>query len=273
MKKQILIVLLLINTLNLFSQCFNDAHVYTFNYNGHTYKIIKENKTWTEAVNCAISTNGYLAEIENQAEEDAIFSALTNDAGIDETLTQNEFGTAAVWIGGSDSQNEAVWIWDGNNDNVGTEFWNGDFNGSTVNGSYANWGLYPPEPDDAGGQDKLTITIDSNHSNLGKWNDLADLSYNRIYYVIEYGTILSVGENTLKNEIDVYPNPFNNLINIKSPREISDVKVFNTIGQALYQESFNSNNINIDLSILKTGVYYLKLTLKDGNIINYKLKK
>lgn len=273
MKRILLTIVLLYGSIPVFSQCFAENRAYTFDYNGHTYKIIKENKTWTEAVNCAVSTNGYLAEIKDQDEENAIFSALTNDAGIDETFTQNEFGTAAVWIGGSDSQEEGVWIWDGDNDGKGPQFWNGDFNGSTVNGSYANWGLYPTEPDDSGGQDKLTLTIDSNHSNYGKWNDLADLSYNRLYYVIEYDSILAVTENILKNKINIYPNPFKDLVVIESPMKIAGIDVYNPTGQQIFIKKDYSNIIKIDLSYLERGIYYLKITMKEGSVLNYKLVK
>ena len=46
-----------------FSQCADTSNIYSFAYNGHTYEVIKENKTWTDASLCAVSRGGYLVEI------------------------------------------------------------------------------------------------------------------------------------------------------------------------------------------------------------------
>lgn len=187
----------------------------------------------------------------------------------------NQFSTSAVWIGGSDSQNEGSWIWDGDNDNNGVLFWIGGPNGSSVNGAYTNWGTNPAEPDNnVGGQDKLTLTIDSGHPNYGKWNDLTSNNSNLIYYLIEYNTILSVEESIWKDEIRVYPNPFSEFIFVEntSPFEISKIEVFNNVGQRILGiKGTQNNDMKIDLSVAESGIYHLHLLLENGSQVRYKI--
>ena len=55
------------------AQCVNVSNIYTFEYNGHTYEMVKENKTWANAAACAVERGGYLVEITDAAEQDSIF--------------------------------------------------------------------------------------------------------------------------------------------------------------------------------------------------------
>ena len=43
--------------------CAGASDIYSFNYNGHTYEVVKEKKNWTDAAACAVALKGYLAEI------------------------------------------------------------------------------------------------------------------------------------------------------------------------------------------------------------------
>ena len=274
MKKILFTTSFLINTLLVFSQCFDNANVYSFDYNGHSYKIVKENKNWEDASNCAVLEGGYLTEIGDLAEQNTVFLEVTNNANITTSTTVNQFGTAAVWIGGSDSQTEGVWIWDGNNDGNGTQFWDGGTNGTPVGGAYTNWGTSPQEPDNSGNQDKLTLTIASSHPNFGKWNDLESDNFNEIYYIIEYDQLLSVTEeSSLKNEVKVYPNPFKNVIYVEnnSLLHVSKIELSNNIGQVVYAEKTTSKIEKIMLPDLEKGIYYLSVYFENGNRITYKI--
>ena len=275
MKNALITFTFLINSILAYSQCFDSSNVYTFNYKGHTYKVVKENKDWTDAASCAVSDGGYLVHIDDLEEQNVVFTEVTNNANILEENTWNEFSTSAVWIGGSDSQVEGNWIWDGDNDNSGTQFWSGGSDGTAIGGAYSNWGTIPAEPDNnVGGQDKLTLTIQTNHPNYGKWNDLTSNNSNTIYYVMEYDLILSVEENILKNKIRVYPNPFSEYIFIEnsSQSEISNINVYNSLGQPVFEaDGIQFGKNKIELSRLESGLYHLKLLLKNGNHISYKI--
>ncbi len=171
--------------------CVSDDSIYEFSYDGKMYEIVRQHRTWVEAAACAVERGGYLAEINDEAENAAIFDELINNASIDpnNTTAPDGGGASYVWIGGNDIATEGSWVWDGNNDGTATQFWMGDFNGSPVDGLYNNWG---DEPDDftdpdvsPNGQDGLGLALsDWPFGVAGQWNDISDT--NTIYYVIEY---------------------------------------------------------------------------------------
>lgn len=281
MKTQKIILLflaLLLQSTFIFSQCVDETNIYTFDFNGHTYEIVKENKNWVEAINCAVERGGFLTEIETEEEGNTIFEEITNNAGININNTENQFGTSAVWIGGNDNETEGVWIWDGDNDGVGTQFWQGGTNGNPVGGAYTNWGVNPPEPDNnTGFQNKLTLTIDTFVPNFGLWNDLKDLAnLNTIYFIIEYNTILSVGENSLKTLLITYPNPFTNFITIsnKTGLVIQKIKVIDNLGKVISTiKKEEISNDKVDVSNLSNGIYFLNIYFENDTSVMKKMVK
>jgi len=254
------------------AQCYNDF--FPFEFNGHTYHIVKEAVSWQGAINCVTQNggNGYLAEINDVAEQNAISNAIANNAGINQNNTLNEFGTAAVWIGGNDiNQGEGNWVWDGNNDNMNTiNFWMGGPGGVSINGAYTNWGVNPPEPDNSGGnQNFLTLTIDSTHPNFGKWNDLADNGTNLLYYVVEYNTLLTVADQEFKANFKVFPNPFTNKLTFTNTAllKITKLQLTNNLGQVVKTIIPNNNQNTINLGDLPNGLYFLNVTANNSNHI------
>lgn len=150
--------------------------------NGQNYEIVLANMSWTGAADFAVSRGGFLAEINDLTEQEAVFDALMN-ASIDNgnTVAPDGGGGSYVWIGGNDLDTEGVWIWDGNNDNAGTQFWMGDANGNAVDDLFNNWGN---EPDDFQGQDGLGLALtDWPLGTAGQWNDVDHT--NELYFLIE----------------------------------------------------------------------------------------
>jgi hypothetical protein len=266
----------ILGTLNLtYSQCADSLNVYSFFHAGHSYDVVKENKTWTQAVECAVEREGYLAEINDEAEQDAIFNELANNAGIVTDNTQNQFGTASVWLGGSDSVTEGEWIWDGNNDGQGPQFWSGGPNGMAIDGLYTNWGISPAEPDNSGGQDHLTIIIKPSAVNFSLWNDL--VSTNSIYYLIEYDFVLNTLERAeLKNDLIFYPNPFAESIRFdnQSSVQIDRMEIYNALGEqvkAVSQDEIFQQKM--DVSHLERGSYFIITYFEDNKQISTQLVK
>jgi len=270
----LLFVVLIMSCNNSFGQCADSSNIYSFVHNGHSYEVVKESKPWTDASACAVSRNGYLAEINDAAEQNAVFNELTNNAGIITSNTQNQFGTASIWLGGSDAGTEGNWIWDGDNDGIGPQFWSGGPGGTPVGGLYANWGISPAEPDNSGGQDHLTIIIKTTAVNFGLWNDL--ISTNSIYYLIEYSNVLSIQDLELKSNISIYPNPFNNFITIDNNNSvaINRINIFNLLSQKI--KTINPDEIihnEINVSSLDNGMYILNVHFENGELISQKIVK
>ncbi|GAB1855552.1 hypothetical protein MHTCC0001_03860 [Flavobacteriaceae bacterium MHTCC 0001] len=167
-----------------------NENIYAFMYNSKTYEIVKENKTWEEAAQLASERGGYLAEIDSEAENTALYNEAKDNAGItlSATTALDGGGASYLWLGGNDITTEGTWVWNGNNDTSFTQFWQGKANGSAVGGLYNNWGN---EPDDfQNNQDALGLALTKwpiSSGSLGtasQWNDVN--KDNKLYFIIEY---------------------------------------------------------------------------------------
>lgn len=173
------------------SQCANSSNIYSFTYNNKNYELVKENKTWEEAAACAVARGGYLSEINDISEQNAIFNELSNNATITTSnTTAPDGGNAAyVWIGGNDMLTESSWAWNGDNNSTYTLFWYGTFDGNAIGGLYNNWGkgsIGLLEPDDyLNNQDALGLALTNwPNGSSGEWNDLN--KDNTLYFLIEF---------------------------------------------------------------------------------------
>ena len=76
-----------------------------------------------------------------------------------------------------------------------------------------------------------------------------------------YGEISeSLGvDKTEINPINVYPNPTASNWTVESSNIINSVKLFNLLGQKVFEKTANDTKVNIDASAFKTGVYMLQI--------------
>ncbi|QXP58245.1 T9SS type A sorting domain-containing protein [Olleya sp. HaHaR_3_96] len=58
-----------------------------------------------------------------------------------------------------------------------------------------------------------------------------------------------------------YPNPVNDSLILNAQKEISNVSVYNMIGQEVYKNTPNSVNNAVDMSNLQSGAYFIKVTI------------
>jgi len=258
---------------------------YHFEFNDSEYEIVMDMKNWEAAAADAVAKNGFLVEIDSQEEQDAIYDAIINGAGIasNYTTVNDGGGIAYVWIGATDKADEGIWLWDGDNDGQGVNFWtgqgaNGSGNGTPIDGAYNNWGGAstgtPNEPDDfMNNQDVAAIALagwPAGTTMLGitsEWNDI-DLN-NELYYIIEYNTT-SVDNNINNNGISVYPNPTSDkiIISNKNQQNIKRVELSNILGQQVYvwgQEVGVNHEININKQ--PKGIYLLSIYGIDNKLI------
>jgi hypothetical protein len=269
MKQTFILLILTLFSFNANSQCASNSNVYTFTWSGKTYEVVKEMKTWSAAAACAVERGGYLVEINDQNEQNAVYDAITKGAGVSPTYTvvQQGGGIAYVWIGATDQLKEGEWLWDGNNDAMGTNFWNGQGkngtgNGSAVSNAYHNWGGkskgIPNEPDNFNlSQHHGAIGLanwPSGSGSLGsaaEWNDIPGTSL--LYFVIEKNSTTGLNEPR-KERLDIFPNPSTGLIWLR--KTYHSVEAFDMTGCKSFQKY---NCSDVDLGGLKKGVYLLKL--------------
>lgn len=66
------------------------------------------------------------------------------------------------------------------------------------------------------------------------------------------------------NTISVYPNPAKDFITVNSVATIKTVKVYNTVGQVVVEKSVKDNVTKINVSELKSGVYFVATETEKG---------
>ncbi|MFD2914812.1 T9SS type A sorting domain-containing protein [Psychroserpens luteus] len=71
----------------------------------------------------------------------------------------------------------------------------------------------------------------------------------------------------LAEEFSIYPNPVLNQLTIKTPSEFNGtIEIIDINGKRVYNQNWSSNLITIDVSMLNSGVYILKI-LDDNTLI------
>jgi hypothetical protein len=69
-----------------------------------------------------------------------------------------------------------------------------------------------------------------------------------------------------------YPNPVKNILNLSYTQEMSDVAVFNLLGQQVLSKKVNATESQIDMSNLPQGTYLVKVTV-DNQVKTIKVMK
>lgn len=93
--------------------------------------------------------------------------------------------------------------------------------------------------------------------------------------------LTTVSANTPESwrEIDIYPNPVSDLLQIDLNNDFIgtlQIEVFNASGQQLRSLDIlpgMNNTVSLDLSTLSTGLYFVKLTNEEGSLVEKVLKK
>lgn len=241
---------------NLFSaQCISDTNnIYHFTYQSSNYEVVKENKSWQDAAECAVERGGHLAEINSQQEQDSVYHYVQL-AGINNsnTVAPDGGGASYVWLGGHDHDVEGDWVWDGDDTTTQLQFWQGVYpTGGPVNSAYNNWGN---EPDNFNGtQDALGLALTNWPLGVaGQWNDVNET--NTLYYIIEYPNTTSLKHIDI-NEFHLFPNPNNGVVKINSNKH-DILNIIGVDGSSIKSFSVNPGLNVIDLSDVNNGVYII----------------
>lgn len=76
------------------------------------------------------------------------------------------------------------------------------------------------------------------------------------------GCTVGINENDIEiSDLLIYPNPTSDYINVrlKNLKTGNSIKIYNLIGEEVYSEFFNSNELKINLFFLNSGIYFLNL--------------
>ncbi|MCP4520767.1 MAG: T9SS type A sorting domain-containing protein [Cytophagales bacterium] len=80
--------------------------------------------------------------------------------------------------------------------------------------------------------------------------------------------VITTQQDVITTDIKIFPNPTNGILNITG--NINNVVIYNYSGQIQFNESFNQENVQLDLSDLKAGIYFIEVSY-NGQIIREKL--
>ncbi len=89
---------------------------------------------------------------------------------------------------------------------------------------------------------------------------------------------LTVQDGTLSTQsfqledIKIFPNPVNNVLNIQSNVSIDKVEIFDLLGQRIKELNLGSNTNTVDLSDLNDGMYLIQISI-NGKESTYKVLK
>ena len=130
-----------------------------------------------------------------------------------------------------------------------------------------------------------TITgIVDNSTNEGTWtakvtftNDCAKLAPANISFQVIVQPPLATNSNEFSN-LSIYPNPSSSIINVSSSMDLSDVnsKIVDLRGRVILNKKptiLNSNTIQIDISELSQGSYFLILENEKSKSVSQIIKK
>jgi hypothetical protein len=93
-----------------------------------------------------------------------------------------------------------------------------------------------------------------------------------------YGVSKLTGDNqgvnplTYKNQLILYPNPFQDVLQINLPGNTGILEIFDISGKSLILKEIQGNKISIDVSGLDHGIYFVKV-LSDNQILTGKFVK
>lgn len=105
------------------------------------------------------------------------------------------------------------------------------------------------------------------------WMDVASVSSGDVFswltmiYLDGYDWI-----NESNESISIYPNPTTDNVNILAPG-INHVTVMNAIGQVIYESNAEGNMATLDMSQYQTGVYMVRVTTENGQIVKLVTKQ
>ncbi len=101
-------------------------------------------------------------------------------------------------------------------------------------------------------------------------NDCADGPYSETF---SFTTEESLGINDFtQTGLKLYPNPVTSILNIENNQPIEKVEILNILGQTLLTDTSSENKIALNISSLRVGNYFVRVTT-DGSVSTHQILK
>jgi len=97
---------------------------------------------------------------------------------------------------------------------------------------------------------------------LGGVNIYSISANNEVYFDDYVFSDSSVGtQDFAATGFQAYPNPVNNVLNLQANEAISNVAIFNVLGQEVYRADINAMTSQVDMSQMASGAYFVKVNI------------
>ena len=143
-------------------------------------------------------------------------------------------------------------------------------NGNILRDS-ANWTLISGTYTAGGGEKYITIGnfYNNTNTNVDTVNYSGTAWPYAYYYIddvsVELDTTVGIKEVDNNLHFDVYPNPSNNIINIKLTTSGKyNLKLLNVLGEMFFDQQIEQNKVNIGVGDLPKGIYFMEILSEQG---------
>lgn len=112
--------------------------------------------------------------------------------------------------------------------------------------------------------DTLTFGIQNNWSPFASssyWRYFIDINCNATLVNKQVGICPATPIKEVEQNINIYPNPVNTILNINIDKKIKNYCIYNNFGQVVEEKAlpFNTNSIYINIQDYSKGIYFIKV--------------
>jgi len=105
----------------------------------------------------------------------------------------------------------------------------------------------------------------------GGWKKLQKTGNSVFYKVTFTSGPTDVANNFNNRNLQLFPNPVKEVLNIKSDLMIKEVLISNLLGLIVYTSENNSEELSLDLSRFSQGIYVCTIIFENGDSVTRKL--
>lgn len=69
-------------------------------------------------------------------------------------------------------------------------------------------------------------------------------------------------EDEFKKKTQLYPNPVTDILTIKAPNTINNIRITNIIGKKIFEKDYNGLDAKIDMTLYNSGMYFVQIKSK-----------
>ena len=114
------------------------------------------------------------------------------------------------------------------------------------------------------------ILYEYNHvSGGGGGNNMAKTTIYELDYPGLIGVVSTIKNQDTQFELDIYPNPSTNKINILLPSSTTlpvEVKIYDIMGKKVGTHTATKKSFSLEINLLEKGIYFIKVNAADYNI-------